>query len=117
MSNDKQAGAVHLTDDNFQKTLDESKMPVLVDFYADWCGPCIMAAPIVDKLAKEYDGKVLIVKLNVDENRETAQKFEVMSIPTFIWFKEKDGKMEKVNQQPGFPGEDGLREIIKELEN
>lgn len=105
----KQTGAVHLSDAAFQTTLDKAgDQPVFVDFYADWCGPCKLAAPIVDKLADEYQGKVVIAKLNVDDNPESAKMFGVMSIPTVIVF--KNGA--EVDRKIGFPGEQGYREMI-----
>lgn len=79
--------AFQFTDANFQKEALESDIPVLVDFYADWCGPCKMVAPIVSELAEEYAGSFKIGKLNVDEASETASKYRVMSIPTLIIFK------------------------------
>ncbi|MFT4144830.1 MAG: thioredoxin [Mobilitalea sp.] len=79
--------AFKFTDDNFQKEALESDIPVLVDFYADWCGPCKMVAPIVTELASEYDGVVKIGKLNVDEEPETAGKYRVMTIPTLLILK------------------------------
>ena len=79
--------AFQFTDANFKKEALEADMPVLVDFYADWCGPCKMMAPIIDELAKEYDGGVKIGKLNVDNNPDTARHYRVMSIPTMIIFK------------------------------
>lgn len=71
----------------FQSEVLSSSIPVLVDFYADWCGPCQMIAPIVDELSGEYEGKVKIVKLNVDESQDIAMQYGVMSIPTLIMFK------------------------------
>jgi thioredoxin 1 len=79
--------ALQFTDANFQKEALESDIPVLVDFYADWCGPCKMIAPIVAELADEYAGKIKIGKLNVDQESGTAEKYRVMSIPTLIIFK------------------------------
>ncbi|MGN0366830.1 MAG: thioredoxin [Suilimivivens sp.] len=79
-----------ITDNNFETEVKKSNIPVLVDFYADWCGPCKMMAPLVAQLAEAYDGKCKIGKCNVDENQELAREFRVMSIPTFIFF--KDGK-------------------------
>ena len=79
--------ALQFTDANFQKEVLESIIPVLVDFYADWCGPCKMVAPIVSELAEEYEGVFKIGKINVDDNPETAQNYRVMSIPTLIVFK------------------------------
>jgi thioredoxin 1 len=79
--------AFQFTDANFQKEALESNLPVLVDFYADWCGPCKMIAPIVAELASEYEGVYKIGKLNVDEESATAEKYRVMSIPTLIIFK------------------------------
>lgn len=79
--------AFQFTDVNFQKEALESDVPVLVDFYADWCGPCKMIAPIVTELAGEYEGVFKIGKLNVDQEQDTAEKYRVMSIPTLIIFK------------------------------
>lgn len=79
--------ALQFTDANFQKEALESDIPVLVDFYADWCGPCKMVAPIVAELAQEYEGKFKIGKLNVDQDPNTAEKYRVMSIPTLLIIK------------------------------
>jgi len=78
---------VHITDDTFESEVLQSQTPVLVDYWAGWCGPCRMVAPVLDEIADEMDGKVRIAKLNVDENQQTAYKFQVQSIPTFILFK------------------------------
>lgn len=72
---------------DFESEVLKSSVPVLVDFYADWCGPCKMVAPTMDKLSQEYDGKVKFVKINVDENQELSSKFDIMSIPTAMLFK------------------------------
>lgn len=79
--------ALTFNDENFEQEVLKSDIPVMVDFYADWCGPCKMMGPIVEKLADEFAGKVKIGKLNVDSSMETAGKYKVMSIPTFIFFK------------------------------
>ena len=78
---------IHLTKDNFQEEVLESKVPVLVDFFAQWCGPCKMMAPLVEKMAEKYEGKMKIGKLDVDDAMEIAQKYRVASIPTFVFFK------------------------------
>lgn len=106
------SGAVHLTEETFKETLKTEDRPVLVDFYADWCGPCQIAAPIIDKLADEYKDKMVIAKLNVDENPQTAQEYGVMSIPTVLIFKKKGKEMDLVSKQIGFPGEPGYRNMI-----
>jgi thioredoxin 1 len=81
------AGTVSdVTDDNFQAEVLESETPVLVDFWAPWCGPCRMVAPVVEEIAKERADALKVVKLNVDENQQTAITYEVMSIPTLILF-------------------------------
>lgn len=79
--------AMKLTGDNFEKEVYQAEVPVLVDFYADWCGPCKAMGPVVDELAKEYEGKAKVGKLNTDENQNIAMEYGVMSIPTFIVFK------------------------------
>ena len=82
---------VTITDNNFNDEVVKSSVPVLIDFWAAWCGPCRMIAPIVEELAKEYEGKLKVGKLDVDENQQTSIKFGVRSIPTLLIF--KDGKL------------------------
>jgi len=77
---------MEVNDGNFDQMVLKAKMPVLVDFWASWCGPCQMVAPIVEELAKEYEGKVVFVKLDVDQNPKIATKYEIMSIPTLLIF-------------------------------
>lgn len=74
-------------EENFEKEVLKSELPVLVDFYADWCGPCKMMAPVIKEIAEEYSGKIKVGKCNVDENMEIAMKYRVMSIPNFVYFK------------------------------
>lgn len=79
--------ALKLTKDNFESEVLKAEAPVMVDFYADWCGPCKSMAPIVESLAAAYEGKAKVGKINIDENEEIALQYGVMSIPTFIVFK------------------------------
>ncbi len=110
MSDTKQSGAVHLNETSFDQTLkDAGDKPVLVDFFAEWCGPCRMAAPIIDALADEYQGKAVIAKVNVDENHGLSGKYNVMSIPTVILF--KNGQ--EVGRQTGFAGRDGYVKMLE----
>jgi len=105
---------LHIADADFLQTIKNAGTPVLVDFYADWCGPCQMVAPILVELAKEYDGKILITKMNVDENRETPSSFGVMSIPTVVVVSFEDGKVVEKGKQIGFAGKEGLKQLIEE---
>ena len=84
---------IKLSTENFEKEVLKSEKPVLVDFYADWCGPCNAMEPVIEELAKELEGKVKVGKINVDENPDIAVEYNVMSIPTLIVF--KNGKEEK----------------------
>ena len=101
-------------DDNFDKDIAESKVPVLVDFWAEWCGPCRMVGPVVEELAGDYDGKVAFVKVNVDNAGSLAQKYNVFSIPTLILF--KNGEI--AAQQVGAASKESYKNMIdRALEN
>lgn len=96
---------------NFTVEVQDSDIPVLVDFYAEWCGPCKMMEPIVKDLEEIYDGKVMVGKLNIDENMEIAQKYKVMSVPTFMIFK----KGEPVETMIGAMSKAEMEEKIKKV--
>lgn len=106
MANDK---VVILDSNNFEEEVINSDVPVLVDFWAAWCAPCRMIAPIIDQLADEFDGKAKIAKLNVDEQGELAGRYKVMSIPTLILF--KDGEI--VDQTMGARPKGELVKLIQ----
>lgn len=99
------------TSANFETEVLKSDLPVLVDFFADWCGPCKMMAPIVEGLAGSYEGKVKVGKLNIDDEMEIAQKYRVMSIPTFIIF--KDGQA--VDVSVGAMSKEELEKKLQEV--
>jgi thioredoxin 1 len=102
--------AIHdVSDNDFTAKVLQSSNPVLVDFWAPWCGPCKMAAPVLEELSKEYEGKITVMKVNVDDNQQTAQQFGVMSIPTTILF--KNGK--EVDRHIGFAGKGPFEELMK----
>ena len=102
---------VHVTDPAFEKTVMQATVPVIVDFWAPWCGPCKMVAPVLDKLAKEYAGKLLIAKVNVDDNPESAGKFGVQNIPTMMFI--ANGKV--IHMQVGALPEAILRTIVTQF--
>ena len=105
--------AIHLSDQDFEEKVLKSKLPVLVDFYADWCSPCQQAGPVIDELAEEYKDKILIGKVNVDESKNTSGKYGIMSIPTMLVF--KDGK--EVERASGFGGKEGVVKLINKVVN
>jgi thioredoxin 2 len=100
---------VKLDDDTFTRTIQESDVPVLVDFYADWCGPCKMMAPFVDELAAEFQGRALVAKVDTDHAQQATQPFGIRGIPTSIVF--KDGR--EVARQVGAVQKGGLEELLK----
>ena len=87
---------IHVTDSTFEADVLKNSTPVLLDFWAEWCGPCKMIAPILDQIATEYAGKVVIAKMNVDENPKTPMKFNVRGIPTLILFKNGQAEGQKI---------------------
>jgi thioredoxin 1 len=102
---------IHVTDAAFEKTVIKSTIPVIVDFWAPWCGPCKMVEPVLEKLAKEYTGKLLVTKVNTDENSEWARKYGVQGIPTMLFV--SAGKI--VHRQVGALPEPMLRTIVTQF--
>jgi thioredoxin 2 len=100
---------IKLDDETFQRTIQESQVPVLVDFYADWCGPCKMMAPFIDEIAREYIGRALVAKVDTDHAQRATQPFGIRGIPTSIVF--KDGK--EFARQVGAVPKAGLEELLK----
>ena len=102
---------IHVTDAAFEKTVLQSNVPVIVDFWAPWCTPCKMVAPILDKLAKEYAGKLVVAKVNTDENSENALKYNVQGIPTMLFV--SNGKI--VHKQVGALPEPNIRMVVEQF--
>ncbi len=98
-------------DNDFDQTVLQAAMPVLVDFWAAWCGPCRMVAPIVEELAEEYEGRINFTKLDVDQNPKTAAKYSIMSIPTLLIFK----KGEPVSHIVGFRPKEELKRSLDDV--
>ena len=105
------AGPIHVTDDTFEDLVLNASVPVLVDFWAPWCGPCRMIAPIVEELAAKYEGRAVIAKVNTDENIDVATNLGIMGIPTVILFDEG----EEVDRVVGFAPGHALEEKLKAL--
>ncbi len=105
---------VKITANNFEEEVLKSDIPVLVDFYADWCGPCKMLAPIVAQLAEEYQGKCKIGKCNIDDDITLAQKFRVMSVPTIIVFKNGEAVVTSVGVVSKNELKDKINQVISE---
>jgi thioredoxin 1 len=102
---------INVTDEAFEKTVVGSELPVIVDFWAPWCGPCKMVGPILDKIAKEFAGKVIVAKVNTDDHSEWASKFGVQGIPTMLFM--SNGKV--VHQQVGALPEPMLRTVLDQF--
>jgi len=102
---------IHVTDAAFEKTVLQSSIPVIVDFWAPWCNPCKMVAPTLDKLAKEYEGKILIAKVNTDDNPEWMMKYGIQGIPTMLFV--SNGKI--VHRQVGALPERMLRDVVTQF--
>ncbi len=102
---------IAITQDNFKKEIEESTLPIVLDIYAIWCGPCQQMTPIVDELEKELQGKYKFAKLNVDEAREISIQYGVTSVPTFIFIKDKQVK----GKETGYMSKEDLHDKIKEL--
>ena len=100
---------ITLTADNFEQEVLKSDIPVLVDFWAVWCGPCQMLAPTIEELAKEYEGRIKVGKVNVDEQPELSRKYGIMSIPTLILF--KDGQI--ADQTMGVQPKENIEAMLK----
>ena len=102
---------VHVTDNTFDKTVLKSEIPVIVDFWAPWCAPCKIVDPILENIAKEYDGKILVAKVNTDENHEWAGRYGIQGIPTTLFI--ADGKI--IHRQVGAVPEGIFKDVLKQF--
>ncbi len=106
------ADLLQVTDDNFEAEIVNSDLPVMVDFWAEWCGPCRMVAPVVEELANEYEGKIKVAKMDVDKNRQTPAKFGIRNIPTLILFKGGEVTQTIIGAQPKSSIEAELKKLL-----
>ncbi|MDX1682772.1 MAG: thioredoxin [Phycisphaeraceae bacterium] len=106
--------AIELTDDNFESEVIESDIPVLVDFWAEWCMPCKMLTPTIDELAQEYEGKVKVGKVDTDANRDVSMKFSINAIPTILLFKDGEVHQKFVGVTPKQEFAEQLDKVIDE---
>jgi thioredoxin 1 len=103
------AGIVTLSDSSFDEEIKSSSEPILVDFWAEWCGPCKMIAPTLEEIGKDYEGRLKIAKLNIDDSPDIARRFEVMSIPTLILFKDGEPSLRII-------GAKGKGQLVQEID-
>lgn len=103
--------ALNVNDEGFEKEVINSNIPVLVDFWAPWCGPCRMIAPIVEEISEEYNGRIKVVKINTDENPNTASDYQISAIPTLLFF--KNGKV--VKELVGVMPKEEIKKVIDDI--
>jgi thioredoxin 1 len=106
------ADVLQLTDANFDEEIVKSDIPAMVDFWAEWCGPCKMVSPVVEELAKEYKGKIKIASMDVDGNRQTPAKFGIRNIPTLIFFKNGEVSQTIIGAQPKSAIDQELKKLL-----
>ncbi len=106
------ADILEVTDESFESEIMQSETPAMVDFWAAWCGPCRMVAPVVEELATQYQGKIKVAKMDVDQNRQTPAKFGIRNIPTLILFKDGEVAQTIVGAQPKSSIEEGLKKLL-----
>ena len=106
------ADILEVTDESFESEIMQSETPAMVDFWAAWCGPCRMVAPVVEELANQYQGKIKVAKMDVDQNRQTPAKFGIRNIPTLILFKDGEVAQTIVGAQPKSSIEEGLKKLL-----